>query len=130
MKILGLYVMALLYVAAGVNHFINPGFYTGVIPPYLPWPLALVYLSGVAEVGLGILLIPKKIRPWAAWGIVAMLLIFYVVHVHMLLNAEESGLPLWALWGRMVLQVLLIWWAWCYTRAADRTPEMQPEKQT
>jgi uncharacterized membrane protein len=40
-------IMSLLYIAAGVNHFINPGFYLKIMPSYLPFPVELVYLSGV-----------------------------------------------------------------------------------
>lgn len=36
-------------IAAGANHFRIPDFYTSIMPAYLPWHLALVYLSGLAE---------------------------------------------------------------------------------
>ena len=43
------YLLGIFFVGAGVLHFVNPGFYLKFMPPYLPWPLALVYLSGLAE---------------------------------------------------------------------------------
>jgi len=52
-----LYLMAALYVLAGLNHFRNPAFYMQIMPPWLPWHYPLVLLSGVAEVIVGILLL-------------------------------------------------------------------------
>lgn len=112
------WLMGALYAAAGVNHFVNPDFYVGIMPPYLPWPLALVYLSGVAEVVLGLGVCVKPTQRVSAWLIVAMLVAFLPVHVHMLVNAEQfAGVPLWALWLRFPIQGLLIYWAYRYTRA-------------
>lgn len=112
-----LYLMAVLYIAAGLNHFRDPEFYTNIMPPYLPWHLGLVYASGVAEVVLGLMLLWRKTRAIAAWGILAMLLVFYMVHLHMLMHSELfPEVPVALLWVRMFLQVVLIAWAWWYTR--------------
>jgi hypothetical protein len=51
--------LALLMLFAGVMHFVSPGFFLKIMPPYLPLHLELVYLSGVFEVGLGICLPPS-----------------------------------------------------------------------
>ncbi|OYY52007.1 MAG: hypothetical protein B7X59_08605, partial [Polaromonas sp. 39-63-203] len=53
LKMLSRYLLGLLFVAAGINHFWHTPFYVAMMPPYLPAPLALVYFSGVAEIGLG-----------------------------------------------------------------------------
>ena len=54
------WLMGLFYIAAGVNHFVAPGFYLPMMPPYLPWHEPLVLLSGVAEVAVGVgVLIPQ-----------------------------------------------------------------------
>ena len=48
------------YVVTGVLHFIVPELYVQIIPPFLPAALVLVYLSGIAEIGVGIgLLVPR-----------------------------------------------------------------------
>jgi len=112
------YLMGLFYFAAGVNHFVNPKFYTGIIPPYLPDPLMLVYVSGVAEVLLGMGVCVERTRRASAWLIVAMLMAFMPAHIHMLLHPEQfDGVPLWGLWARIFFQGVLIYWAWRYTRA-------------
>ena len=58
MKKVSLYLMALLYVAAGINHFVSTSAYMEIMPAYIPWHLFFVYLTGVMELALGILLLP------------------------------------------------------------------------
>lgn len=111
------WLLCALLVLAGVNHFVNPGFYVRLMPPYLPWHQSLVYLSGVAEVALGLaLVIPKASKP-AAWGIIGMLVIFLIVHVHMVVNAEAyPEVHVGLLWARLALQLPLIAWATWFTK--------------
>ena len=119
----GLVVMAIFYVFAGVAHFHNPRFYLAVMPPYIPSPLTMIYISGAAEIlgGIG-LLIPNgfvfpSTRAAAAWGIVALLVAVSPVHINMCLHPSAyPQVPVWALWARLVLQLPLIAWAWSYTR--------------
>ena len=60
LKTLFRYLLSLFFIAAGINHFWHTPFYVAMMPPYLPAPLALVYLSGVAEIGLGALLLFRR----------------------------------------------------------------------
>jgi uncharacterized membrane protein len=107
----------LFFMAAGVNHFIHTLFYMSIMPPYLPWPVALVYLSGVAEIGLGGLLLFERWSRLAAWGLIALLIAVFPANVHMALHPELYS---WAsplgLWLRLALQGALIAWAYWYTR--------------
>ncbi len=112
-----LYLMALLYVAAGVNHFVNPDFYMKIMPPYLPWHLELVYLSGAIEIALGVLLIPTATRKLAAWGVVALLIAVFPANLyHYTSGGAGMEISTTALIVRMILQLPLILWAWWYTR--------------
>ncbi|MBA2547925.1 MAG: DoxX family membrane protein, partial [Burkholderiaceae bacterium] len=72
-----------LFVAAGANHFITPDFYVSIMPPYLPLHLPLVYLSGIAEVALGGLLMCGRYSNNAAWGLIALLIAVFPANVHM-----------------------------------------------
>ena len=117
LKLIMKWLMGLFFVVAGVNHFLRPDFYMKIMPPYLPWHLPLVYLSGLFEVALGILvLIPKYTAP-AAWGLIALLIAVFPANLHMALNAElyPSLSPI-ALWLRLPLQGVLIAWAYWYAR--------------
>ena len=116
-KTLFLWVFGLFFVAAGVGHFLAPGTYVKIMPPYLPGPVTLTYLSGVAEIALGVLLLVPRTRRLAAWGLIALLVAVFPANVHMALNAELfPQVPAAALWVRLPVQGLLILWAWAYTR--------------
>lgn len=89
------------------------------MPPYLPAHLALVYLSGAAEVVLGLLLWSPALRPWAAWGLIALLVAVFPANVYMYQQGGAAfGLPAWAPAARLPLQALLIAWAYAHTKAS------------
>lgn len=120
---IGLGVMAIFYFASGVNHFRSPQTYLPVMPPYIPWPLAMIYISGAAEMlgGVGVLipdgLVFRQTRRFAAWGMVVLLVAISPVHIHMCLHPEQfSMFPIWLIWLRLPLQLALMGWAWVYTR--------------
>jgi uncharacterized membrane protein len=120
--------MAVFYVVAGVNHFRDPEFYQSIMPPYLPMHQQLVYLSGIAEITLGIMAATPRSARLAAWGIILMLLAFLPVHVHMLINNHlYTEIPTSFLWLRFPAQGLLILWAYCYTLAAKEARD-RPEE--
>lgn len=111
--------LALFMVTAGVAHFVAPAPFVAMVPAALPWPLALVYLSGVAEVAVGLGLLVERTRRLAAWGLVALLVAVAPANLNMAINDIPLGgrdLPAWALWGRLPLQLVLIAWAHRYTR--------------
>lgn len=108
---------SLLYIAAGLNHFINPDFYLRMMPPYVPWPTFLHLTAGALEVLGGALLLFPPLRHWAAWGLVLLLLAVYPANLHVAFNHHlYPEIPLLFHWIRLPLQFLLIAWAWWYTR--------------
>ena len=105
------------FVAAGVLHFVKDDLYAAIVPPYLPFPLALVYVSGVCEIGLGAAVLVRRFTRPAAWGLVALLVAVFPANVHMALHPGRFGdLPAWLLYARLPLQGVLIAWAWWHTR--------------
>ena len=116
-KRLGLLTLAAVFVAAGLNHFLNPDVYVAIMPPYLPAPLLLVYLSGFFEIlgGLGVL--PRTTRSAAGWGLVALLAAIFPANLHMALHAPlYAPIPAWALYARLPFQLVLMAWAYWATR--------------
>ena len=112
---LGLYAMAALYIIAGIMHFIKPKMYMRIMPTYLPNHRALVYLSGIVEVLLGLGLCIPQLRVISICGIITMLSIFLLVHFYMLSGEKASaGIPKWILILRIPLQFILMYWAWFY----------------
>ena len=112
-----LYLMAAIYVLAGTLHFIKPKIYLRIMPRYLPFPKSLVYLSGLAEIVLGIGLCFKETKDFAVYGIILMLAIFLLVHFYMLSSEKAAaGFPKWALLLRLPLQFVLMFWAFAYLK--------------
>lgn len=110
-------IFSLLLIAAGANHFRDPKFYEAIMPPYLPWHYALVIISGVAEVVLGIGLLIPKTSVYSAWGLILLLIAVFPANVHMAMNPElYPNVPAAVLWLRLPLQGVLIAWAYWYTR--------------
>jgi uncharacterized membrane protein len=118
------YLMGAFYVMAGISHFTSPGFFRQLVPPLLLAPDLLVAVSGVAEIVLGGLVLVPATRRMAAWGIIALLIAVYPANVYQALyNPTLVDPPAWmgqptqsALWMRLPLQLVLIYWAWRYTR--------------
>ena len=111
------YLLAGLFLFSGINHFINPQVFTDIMPPYLPFHLELVYLSGLFEILCGAGLFIRGYRKIASWGIVLMLMAFFPVHFYMYSNPEKfSDIPESLLLVRIFLQFGLIYLAFTYTR--------------
>jgi uncharacterized membrane protein len=116
-----LVVQILFYLVAGINHFRSPDSYYRIIPPYIPNPIVVNILAGCFELFFGTMLIFSKTRPFAAWGIMLMLLAFLPVHISMIGNAPlklgDLLVTPFIAWIRLIiLQPLLILWAWWYVK--------------
>jgi len=120
-----LYVMGPGYVVAGVLHFVVPELYVQIVPPILPAPLALVYLSGVAEIAVGIGVLIPRTRRYAAWATIALLVAIFPANVYMAtsmvaIDGIGGGDPSAAArWLRLPLQGVLILWAYWYTNTGS-----------
>ena len=106
------YIMAALFIGAGVLHFLYPAPYLRIMPPALPAPQQLVLFSGVAEVAGGLGLLVPATRRWAAWGLLALLLAVFPANIYMLQIHEQLHIPAWVAWARLPVQPLLMWWVW------------------
>jgi uncharacterized membrane protein len=107
--------LALFFIIAGTAHFISPAPYLAIVPTYLPWPAAMVALSGVAEIlgGVGVCL--RSTRRAAGWWLSALLIAVFPANIHAISTGMIIGghaLPAWILWARLPFQLLFI--AWVY----------------
>jgi len=117
---IGRVLLAIFFIVAGSLHFVIPHMYLKIVPPYLPAPLALVRISGAAEILGGIGLLLPLTRCAAAWGLVALLIAVLPANIYMAtvhLNVPGIMGQSWAQWARVPLQLPLLYWAWLYTRA-------------
>ena len=124
MKTLSKYLLALFLVVAGTLHFILPDVYLKIMPPYMPWPLELVYLSGAIEVSLGLLLLVPRCSRWAAWGVIALLIAIFPANLYLYQHQEiMPGPPLLHLL-RLPLQVAFILWAFWHAKGDGRSGKL------
>jgi len=103
------WMMALFFIAAGVNHFLNPRPYLSMIPASLPDPNAINIISGAAEIlgGIGILVPPTRI--FAGWGLTVLLVAVFPANVNVALHGwPGENIAPWLLWARLPFQPLLI----------------------
>ena len=109
--------MILFYAGAGINHFVHPAFYLQIMPPWLPWHKALVFVSGVAELVCALLLLFPSTRRTGAYCTIALLIAVFPANIQMLHDYKRNANPLlWIAVLRWPVQLLLICWAYMYTR--------------
>jgi uncharacterized membrane protein len=123
---IGRAIMGVLYIGAGVAHFVLLRRYASVVPAYLPAHRTLALISGAAEMAGGLGVMAGPTRRLAAWGLVVLLVAVFPANLWMAQHpALSPGLPIWVLWLRLPLQLPLIGWAWMYTRADERFAAIQ-----
>jgi uncharacterized membrane protein len=111
----GLYIMAALYLVAGYLHFARFRFFYWIMPPFVPFPKTVVYLSGVAEILIGAALLIPATRSYAAWTLMVFLVLIFPANIYMCFGEKfrKKISPL-LLWLRLPVQGVLIWWAYQY----------------
>lgn len=108
------------FIVAGALHFVAPGAYEKIMPPYLPLHRELVYLSGAAEVAGGLGLLLERTRRASGLWLVLVLLAVWPANLQMLLDARAAGNPAWwiaLLWARLPLQIPLMILVWRVSRS-------------
>jgi uncharacterized membrane protein len=116
-KNFGAIFIGVLFILAGINHFVMPDFYLQIMPPYLPFPMALIYLSGLAEIIGGALFIPKQTRKIGAWLTILLLIAVFPANIQMSIDEyQNGGLLFYGSVLRLPLQFLFIWWIYKFTK--------------
>lgn len=100
------------FIIAGVLHFVAAETFASIVPPFVPYPLEIVYLSGVFEILGGVGLMTPFARRFSAVGLILLLIAVFPANVYMALaNVQVGGhmdLPIYQ-WIRLPFQFLLIW---------------------
>ncbi|MFN8159697.1 MAG: DoxX family protein [Solirubrobacterales bacterium] len=108
--------LAAFFAFAGAMHFVVPRRYEAMMPPSFPAHRGSVFLSGLAEIAGGAALASPRTRPLARWWLLALLVAVFPANLHMAVNRDSirglERVPRWALWARLPLQPLMIWWVW------------------
>lgn len=119
------WVLGALMVFAGVMHFTKTDTFARIVPRFLPYHSALVLISGVFEIALGVGLQITRLRRISALGLIALFVAVFPANINMAVQNMPIGgrhLPL-LLWLRLPLQLVLIAWAWWYARAGSERGE-------
>ena len=123
MHLVSRFALALFFIIAGTAHFITPGQYLAIMPTYVPWPAAMVALSGVAEIlgGLGVCFRATQVA--AGWCLIALLIAVFPANIHAISTGmviDGHSIPAWMLWARLPWQLLFIAWVYrvCLSRKA------------
>lgn len=112
--------LAALLAVAGTGHFAAPGLFDAMIPAALPgeprtWTLA----SGAAELAVAAAVAAPRTRRLGGYAAAALFVAVFPANVQMALDAG-STVERVVTWGRLPLQVPLVWWAWRVARPRDR----------
>lgn len=122
------FLLALITAMAGVGHFVNAAGFVRIMPKLLPraWDYPLVYFTGVCELAAtaGLLIPPLRLRRITGWALVAFFIAVFPANIQAALDPSRMDAPAWATLARLPFQILLIAWAYRYTRSltgAERT---------
>ena len=120
LKELSVYLMSLFYINIGIKHFVEPEWFMPIMPPYLPLHLELIYISGGFEIILGLMLLFKKTRFLAAWGLILLLIAVYPANIYLAFNVDaqkEMNISHFlASWVRLPLQFVFIGLAYWHSK--------------
>lgn len=112
-------------IVVGITHFIRPEQYARIVPPQLPYPFELVYISGFFEILGGIGLLIPFVSVASAWGLIALFIAVFPANINQAINSIPiDGIPHhpYLYWVRLPFQAVLIAWAWWYTRKPEEQP--------
>ena len=111
-QVAGLAFVFIWFFVGGIMHFVATDTEARIVPPWMPWPVAAVLVSGVFELlgAAGLLL--AVTRRAAGVGLFLLTLAVTPAHIYMLQRPELFPVPVWALWLRLPIQVGLLWLIW------------------
>lgn len=107
-KRIGAGIVFLWFLIGGIAHFTATSLEMTIVPPYIPWPHAVVWVSGVFELLGAAGLLYQPTRRAAGIGLFALTVAVTPAHIYMLQRPELFAVPYWALVLRLPLQAALL----------------------
>ena len=83
-------ISSIFYVIVGIKHFIDPNFFLAIVPPYLPYHLELVYISGLFEILFGVMILIPKYRYWGSVGLILLLIAVFPANIYLFQSVEAQ----------------------------------------
>jgi uncharacterized membrane protein len=116
-KPISIIIMSWFYIFAGLSHFTDSNWFLQIVPPYLPFKLELVYVSGILEIIFGFMLILPSMRYYAGWGLILLLIAVYPANIYLAqTNGAAMNTSALVAWGRLPFQFLFIGIAYWHTK--------------
>lgn len=101
--------MSLFYIQIGIKHFTNVEWFMQIMPPYMPFHKELVYLSGIFEILFGVMLLFRKTRFLAGWGLIFLLIAVFPANIYLAqTNGAAMDISATIAWGRLPFQAAFI----------------------
>ena len=112
-------ISSIFYVIVGIKHFIEPEYFLSIVPPYLPYHLELIYISGLFEILFGLLILFPKYRYYGAIGLILLLVAVFPANIYLAQSKEAQeaiGATQQIATWRLPIQGVLIWVAYYIRR--------------
>tara|TARA_Y100000768_G_scaffold10979_1_gene7840 strand:+ start:102 stop:722 length:621 start_codon:yes stop_codon:yes gene_type:complete len=123
-KIITIAIMSAFYIQIGIKHFTDPNWFMPIMPPFLPYHIELIYISGGFEILFGSMLIFERTRFIAGWGLIFLLIAVYPANLYLAFNTDvqrEMNISSFlASWIRLPLQFVFI--ALAYWHSINQKP--------
>lgn len=123
------YAAAAFFTGAGIGHFARPDFFEAVVPDWFPDKRLANQVSGAAELALGLAMIPRRTRPAAARGLLALLAAVYPANIDAAVNGVDirrdpegrfqrhpGEVADARNWIRLPMQFVMAAWIWRHVR--------------
>lgn len=108
------WLLAAIYLAAGIIHIVNPAPFLKITPAWVPYPATVILITGLCEVAGAIALATKPLRWWAGVLLAAYAVCVYPANVKHAIDQVIVAHQLHSLWyhvPRLLLQPVIVWWA-------------------
>lgn len=120
-RIAGVTLALIWFFFGGIGHFVLTKTFVSVVPPYVPYPLEMVYFTGVCEIAGALALLYQPLRRIAGLCLIALAICVTPVHIQMLIEAEKyKALGPIVLWVRLIIQPIFIWIIWSSTKPIEQ----------
>lgn len=122
--------MGFILLGAGIGHFVFPAALDAIVPKALPGdPRIYTYLSGVAEVMIGLALLSspdkkffgKPLKLWGAYGAFALFIAVYPANINMAIQWSDRPMPEPLIaYARLPFQFYFLYAAWQLIKVIKR----------
>ncbi|RYD87654.1 MAG: hypothetical protein EOP61_35135 [Sphingomonadales bacterium] len=120
-RIAGVTLAFIWFFFGGIGHFVLTKTFVSIVPPYVPYPLEMVYFTGVCEIAGALALLYQPLRRIVGLCLIALAICVTPVHIQMLIEAEKyKALGPVALWVRLIIQPIFIWIIWRSTKPTEQ----------